>query len=179
MAPGYETTNRKSVQLVMKLGKSFYGLAQSPQNWWKTIDPSLVEIGSIPLKSDTCVYIYNHNNKVVILTLYVADLLMIGGNIQAIETIKKKPMGKFKLMDMGDVSLVLGMQVTRDRERGTLTITQENYTKSILDRLGMGSCNPLSTPGFGSELSVEQPEEMHLNAEDRQRYQAITGSVIY
>ena len=179
MAAGYETTNRKRVQLVMKLGKSFYGLAQSPQNWWKTIDPSLVEIGSIPLKSDTCVYIYNHNNKVVILTLYVADLLMIGGNIQAIETIKKKPMGKFKLMDMGDVSLVLGMQVTRDRERGTLTITQENYTKSILDRLGMGSCNPLSTPGFGSELSVEQPEEMHLNAEDRQRYQAITGSVIY
>ena len=44
MAPGYETTNRKGVQLVMKLGKSIYGLAQIPQNWWKTIDPSLVEI---------------------------------------------------------------------------------------------------------------------------------------
>ena len=82
-----------------------------------------------------------------------------------IENIKEKLMGKFKMTDMGDVSLVLGMQVTRDRERGTLTNTQENYTKSILDRFGMGSCNALSTPGFGSELSVEQPEETLLNAE--------------
>ena len=59
--------------------------------------------------------------------------------MQVIETIKEKLMKTFKMTDMGDVSLVLGMQVTRDRERGTLIITQENYTKSILDRFGMGS----------------------------------------
>ena len=105
MAPGYETMDIKGVQLVMKLGKSLYGLAQSPRNWWKTIDPSLVEIGFIPLKSDTCVYIYNHNNTVVILPLYVDDLLVIGGIIQVIETIKEKQMGKFNMTDMGDVSL--------------------------------------------------------------------------
>ena len=87
-----------------------------------------------------------------------------------IETIKEKLMGTFKIMDMGDVSLVLGMQVTHDRERGTLTITQKNYTKSILNRFGIGSCNPLSTPVVGSELSLEQPEETLLNAEDKQRY---------
>ena len=179
MAFGYETTNRKGVQLVMKLGKNLYGIGQSPLNWWKTIDPSLVEIGFIPLKPDTCAYIYNHNNTVVILTLYAYDLLIIGGIIQEIETIKEKLMVKFKMTDMGDVSLVLGMQVTRDRKRGTLTITQENCTKSILDRLGMGSCNPLSTPGSGSELSVEQPEGTLLNAEDKQRYQTIAGSVAY
>ena len=180
MTPGYETTNRKEVQLVMKLGTSLYGLAQSPQNWWKTIEGVyLVEIGFIPLKSDTCVYIYNHNNTVVILTLYVDDLLIIGGNIQVIEAIKEKVMGKFKMTDMDDGSLVLGVQVTRDRERSTLTITQENYTKFILDRLGMESWNPLSTPGFSSELSVEQPEETLLNTEDKHRYQAITGSVMY
>ena len=75
IAPGYETTNTKGVQLVMKLGKSLYRLAQSPQNWWKTIDLSLVEIRFIPLRSDTCVYIYNHNNTVVILTLYVGPFM--------------------------------------------------------------------------------------------------------
>ena len=46
-------------------------------------------------------------------------------------------MDQFKMTDMGDVSLVLGMQVTRDRQGETLTISQENYTKSILERLGM------------------------------------------
>ena len=51
------------------------------------------------------------------------DLLTIEGNIQVIETIKEKLMRNFKMTDMGDVSLALDMQVTRDRERGTLTIT--------------------------------------------------------
>eukprot|EP00752_Nemacystus_decipiens_P015693 g14006.t1 len=49
MAPGYEITNEEGTQLVMKLEKSLYGLAQSPQNWWKTIDPTLVEIGFVSL----------------------------------------------------------------------------------------------------------------------------------
>ena len=89
----------------------------------ENIDPSLVEIGFIPPKSDACVYIYNHNNTVVILTFCVDDLLIIGANIQVIETIKGKLMGKFRMTDMGDLSLVRGMHVTSDRERGTLTIT--------------------------------------------------------
>ena len=50
---------------------------------------------------------------------------------------------------MGDVSLVFGMEVTRDRTKGTVTITQENYVKSLLERYGMGNCNPAHTPGVG------------------------------
>ena len=72
-------------------------------------------------------------------------------------------MDQFKTTDMGDVSLVLGMQVTRDRQRKTLTISQENYTKSILERFGMADCKLSSTPGFGPELSTKQPEGTLLN----------------
>ena len=32
-APGFKTTNKDGIQLVMKLEKSLYGLAQCPQNW--------------------------------------------------------------------------------------------------------------------------------------------------
>ena len=101
----------------MKPGKSLYGLAQSPGNWFHTIDPVLISIGFLPLKSDTCIYIYNHDGVVIILTLYVDNLLVIGGDIQLIEKIRSKLMEKFKMTDMGDVSLVLGMQITRDREK--------------------------------------------------------------
>ena len=71
-------------------------------------------------------YIYNHDG-VIIVTLYVDDLLVVGGDIQLIEKIWSKLMEKFKMTDMGDVSLVLGMQTTRDREKKTLTISQEEY----------------------------------------------------
>ena len=67
------------------------------------------------------------------------------------------------MADMGDVSLVLGMDVTRDREKGTVTIAQQKYTKSMLERYGMASCNSTYTPGMGKELSLNQPEERPLS----------------
>ena len=125
MAPGFETTYKKGVRHVMKLKKSLYGLVQSPQNWWRTIDPRLVEIGFVPLKSDPCVYIYDHDNVVVVITLYVDDLLVAGGNIKVITKIKKQLMDKFQMSDMGGVPLVLGMEVTRERRTGTISVCQE------------------------------------------------------
>ena len=51
----------------MQLEKSLYGLAQRPGNWFHTIDPVLVDIGFVPLKSDTCVYVYNRECVKIIL----------------------------------------------------------------------------------------------------------------
>ena len=83
------------------------------------------------------------------------------------------------MADMGGVSLVLAMGVTRNREKGTVTISQGNYTKSLLERYGRASCNPAHTPGVGTELSLDRPDEMLMSKEEKQRFQAITGSVVY
>ena len=71
MPPGFVPFTKGGVRYVMYLQKSLYGLAQSPRNCWKTIDPKLIEIGFVPLKSDSCVYIYHHKSNAVIITLYV------------------------------------------------------------------------------------------------------------
>ena len=71
------------------------------------------------------------------------------------------------------------MHLTRDREKKTLTTSHEEYTKSIFERFGMANCKPVITPGFGSEVSIKQPEETLLSMEETQRYQAITGLVMY
>ena len=39
--PGFETNDNKKGLLVMKLGKSLYGLAQSSGHWFHNIDPVL------------------------------------------------------------------------------------------------------------------------------------------
>ena len=110
----------------MRLPKSLYGLSDYPMNWWNTIDPYLVEIGFEPCKSDTRVYIYTSKKGVIIIpALYIDDLLLLHGDTALLEMIKKKLMSTFKMTDMGNVSLVIGMGVTRDREKGTVTITQE------------------------------------------------------
>ena len=80
------------------------------------------------------------------------------------------------MTDMGDVSRVLGMKMTRERQGKTLMISQENYTIYILERFGMADCKPSTTPSFGSKPSTKQPQGTLLNKEENQRYQAITGS---
>lgn len=179
MPPGFVQKDEDGVPLLMKLRKSLYGLGQSSRNWFVTIDPELIALGFTPLKSDTCVYIYRKKDVIIILTLYVDDLLIVGADIEVIGTIKRKLMQRFKMTDMGDVSLVLGMQVTRDRANCTLSISQEDYTRSILQKFGMADCKPVSTPGAGPELSTNQPESSLLNDEEKEKYQAITGSVMY
>lgn len=66
------------------------------------------------------------------------------------------------MTDMEGVSLVLGMGVTRDRKIVTVTITREDYAKSLLERYGVTNCNPMYTPGVEKDLSLEQPDERLL-----------------
>ena len=50
--------------------------------------------------------------------------------------IKEKLVSRFPMVDMGDVSLVLGMGVTRDREKGTVTVTRESYKPLLSGTIG-------------------------------------------
>ena len=96
-----------------------------------------------------------------------------------LERVKQNLMGRFSTTDIGDVSLMLGMEVTRDRTKKTVIITQENYVKSLLEWYRIGNCNPAYTPGVGKKLSLDQPEENRLNKEDKRHFQAIKGSIMY
>ena len=110
--------------------------------------------------------------SIFILTLYVNGVLLLGKDLLVLRRIKQKLMSRFSITDMGDVSLVLRMGVTRDSEKATVTITQQKYAKSLLERYGMASCNSTYTSGVGKEPSLDQPEERFLSKEEKQRFQA-------
>ena len=178
--PGYGSVDAATgLPQVMRLKKSLYGLRQSPRNWFNTINDSLQDMGFTPTTSDPCVYIFGTSETFSILTLYVDDLLLLGGNTPVLQELKRKLMDRFTITDMGDVSLVLGMQITRDREAGTLTISQEHYTKSILARFGMAGCDPVHTTGAGAEFSIDQPDDLLLDPTGTELYQSITGSLMF
>ena len=62
----------------------------------------------------------------------------MGQNKVLLKQLDEKPVRRFDITCMGDVSMVLGMRVTRDREKGTLTISQAYCTTLALDMYGMG-----------------------------------------
>lgn len=50
------------------------------------------------------------------------------------------------MSDLGEVKLILGMRITRDRERRTLVIDQKHFAESIVDKFGMKGCNYTARP---------------------------------
>ena len=180
VAPGQDAKDPKTGEpMVYKLKRSLYGLAQSPVLWYDTINAEMLTVGFTPTQSDPCVYTHGSGDTLVILTLYVDDILITGKDESVVRHLKKALTDRFAMSDMGEVSLILGMTVTRDYDQGTLSITQKDYVENILERFGMEECNPVHTPGYGSELSNEQPEETLLGATATKLYQAIVGSVLY
>lgn len=109
---------------------------------------ALVKLGFVPTRSDPCTYVHKSNGHTLFLILYVDDvLLLVGGNSKLMERLKKALMRRFAMKDIGDVSLMLGTHITRNRAEGMLKISQESHVKSILERFGMTDCNPVYTPG--------------------------------
>ena len=179
MAPGYETYDKSGVPFVTKLKKSLCDLRQSPKNWFGTMDDHISNIGFRSLKSDLCVYVFEDKTDPAILTLYVDDVLLLGNSKQLLGKLKKKLMDRFEMTDLGDVSKALGMNVTRDRENGTITIDQKDYTEDIFERYSMTSCNVAFTSGVGPEISLDQPADRLLDKQEKQRYQSIAGALMY
>ena len=83
------------------------------------------------------------------------------------------------MTDMGDVSRILGTNVTRDRKEGTITIGQKDYTENIVERFGMRGCDPVFTPGAGPDVSLNQPEKNLRDEKGKRRYQLIVRATMY
>ncbi|CAB1110240.1 unnamed protein product [Ectocarpus sp. CCAP 1310/34] len=70
------------------------------------------------------------------------DILITGGDQQLVDQKKKELTDRFEMTDMGEVKRILGIDVQRDYEQGTLAISQEHYVNTLLERFGMQEANP-------------------------------------
>lgn len=48
---------------------------------------------------------------------------------------------EFKIRDLGPVKKILGINVKRDCQHGEITIDQQKYIESLLDRFNMKDCS--------------------------------------
>lgn len=88
----------------------------------------MMELGFKSVKSEPCVYTYTERGALYILTMYIEDVIFLGSDLLVLRRINLKRMSRFSRTDIRDVSLMLGMGVTRDREKETIAITQDKHT---------------------------------------------------
>lgn len=169
-------------EFVCKLKKSIYGLKQAARCWNTSIDTFLKTKGFEKSNSDPCLYVKSVKQKdgksdFVIIVLYVDDMLWFSNNPKMLKEEKISIAQRFKVDDMGEVSYVLGMLVTRDRKSRTLSISQPKYLEGVLKRFGMENCKPVSTPmETGRKFESLSKEETPV---DTQRYQMAIGCLTY
>ncbi|CAN0004402.1 unnamed protein product [Sphacelaria rigidula] len=177
--PGFETTDPTTGQpQVMRPRRVLYGLRQSPNVWNATVDSELRRIGFIATASDPCVYTRRKNDKYVMLTSFVDDILLTGPSIKLLQDPQDTLKKEISSSELGSGSLILGMEIRRDTERRTLELSQHTYVISLLQQFHVEYCNSIHTPRI-TNSTLAASEEHLLDRQGIKQYQAIVGSSIF
>jgi len=133
--------------LVCRLKKSLYGLKQSPRKWYKRFDSYMIHIGYKSCEYDCCVYVKSlDDGSFIFLLLYVDDMLIAGKNLDDVAGLKALLSQEFDMKDLGDAKKILWMEIHKDRSSKKLWLSRQGYVEKVLDRFGMSSAKPVSTP---------------------------------
>ncbi|KAJ1024718.1 hypothetical protein NDA16_002758 [Ustilago loliicola] len=119
---------------VYKVIKGLYGLKQSGWEWNLEFDKSLRHIGFYQVECAPCIYIKGHGKDLVIVVIYMDDTLVIAPKLEAVLEVKKQIGQKWKMEDSSDMSHFLGIKISRDRSKQTMTLGQTAYIDQVLDK---------------------------------------------
>ncbi|CAM0953939.1 unnamed protein product [Alopecurus aequalis] len=123
---------------------------------------------------DALVVMKKARDSVLIVGVYVDDLIITGGNNQAIEDFKRQMKSKFSMTDLGLLSYYLGIEVKQGEEG--ITLCQSGYASRILEKMGMLNCNPTHTP---MEPRLKLSKKSQAEEVDSTEYRSVVGSLRY
>uniref|UniRef100_A0A1J3IJ96 Retrovirus-related Pol polyprotein from transposon TNT 1-94 n=1 Tax=Noccaea caerulescens TaxID=107243 RepID=A0A1J3IJ96_NOCCA len=175
--------DKKHPDKVCLLKRSLYGLKQSPRQWNSRFDDFMQSSGYLRSEYDSCVYYKKFaDDQYIYLLLYVDDILIASKSKRYVDDLKKLLKSEFEMKDLGDAKKILGMEISRDRVKGTLSISQCGYLSKVLGNFGMDQSKPVVTPmGVHFKLQSATDKEVQDQFEEMKKipYQSAVGSIMY
>ena len=146
--------------MVLRLIKAVYGTKQGGRVWYEEIRDKLGVMGYQCTEADHAVFMCTRNSALSIIALYVDDSIMASGDLESISQDKASLRDSYEMTDLGDLSWILGMHVTRDRNAGCIAISQQKHIEETLERFGKLDIRPISTPTLANErlIKISSPE---------------------
>jgi histone deacetylase 1/2 len=145
--PGFEHPH--APHYICKLDKAIYGLKQAPRAWYSRLSSKLCELGFIPSRADTSLFLYNRSGITVYVLIYVDDIIVTSSSDDAIIALLRDLNENFAIKDLGDLHFFLGIEVKRIPNG--LLLTQEKYATELLEKVGMAKCKTAPTPLSSSD----------------------------
>ena len=133
--------------LICKLHKSLYGLKQSGRVWHNTLKNQMELLGFTTGTADSSIFFKYDGKRVVALTGWsVDDGLFAADSKETMSNLMGDICKKFIIQDLGKPTHLLGIKINRDRDTGTIKLSQAAYITKISNRFNTGSGKSITTP---------------------------------
>ena len=163
---------------VLKLHCAIYGLKQVGRAWYNHLCKTLLNLRYIQSITDECLYIQKGESGINIIAAYVDDLGLVSNTKTRMAKVKQELNTKLPMTDLGEMKKILGLKVERNREEGTLRISQGPYIDTILMCFHMQNTYPALTP-FNISTKLDIPLEINDGPRTDAPYAQAIGSLMY
>ncbi|CAI7903803.1 unnamed protein product [Closterium sp. NIES-53] len=117
------------------LRRPVYGLRQAPREWHDTLRTTLAALGFAPSTADPSLFLRTDTSLPPFYVLvYVDDLVFATADTARLAHVKSELQKRHTCTDLGELCSYLGLQITRDREQCTITLTQSHMVQQDLQR---------------------------------------------
>ncbi|CAI5518892.1 unnamed protein product [Closterium sp. Naga37s-1] len=129
------------------LRRPVYGLRQAPREWHDTLRTTLAALGFAPSTADPSLFLRTDTSlPPFYILVYVDDLVFATADTAGLAHVKSELQKRHTCTDLGELRSYLGSQITRDRARRTITLTQSHMVQQVLQHFGFTYSSPQATP---------------------------------
>ncbi|CAI7879922.1 unnamed protein product [Closterium sp. NIES-53] len=160
------------------LRRPIYGLRQASHEWHDTLRTTLAALGFAPSTADPSLFLRTDTSLPPLYVLvYVDDLVFATTDNEALTLVKSELQKRHTCTDLGELRSYLGLQITRDKARRTITLTRSHMVHQVHQRFGFQLSSPQPTPlSTGHSLSAPPSDE---SVEPSGPYPKLVGCLMY
>ncbi|CAI7798386.1 unnamed protein product [Closterium sp. NIES-54] len=155
-----------------------YGLRLAPRGWHDTLRTTLAALGFAPSTADPLLFLRIDTSPLPLYILvYIDDLVFATAHTEALTLVKSELHKRHTCTDLGELRSYLGLQITRDRARRTITLTQSHMVHQVLQHFGFQFSSPQPTPLSTSHSLSAPPSDESIELSGP--YLELVGCLMY
>ncbi|CAI7916827.1 unnamed protein product [Closterium sp. NIES-54] len=150
---------------------------RAPREWHDTLRTTLAALGFAPSTADPLLFLRTDTSLPPFYVLvYVDDLVFATADTKALTLVNSELQKRHTCTDLGEPRNYLGLHITRDRARRTITLTLSHMVHQVLQRFGFQFSSPQPTP-LSTSHSLSAPP-LDKSVEPSGPYPELVGCLI-
>ena len=143
---------------VVRLSKRLYGLKQASRTWHAHLATCLKRLGFEQCMTDVCVFRMIKDGRVTITAVVHVDDIFAVGQKERCDRLCVDLNRTVPVKNLGDLKRYGECRYTRERKRGTLTISQQSFAEELVKKFRVNSVQsiPLKVGAILEEFDEDE-----------------------